>query len=509
MTLQHAAGLWRPDVAAAALDVSRPVAPLTMAGCWDVEPYEVQSRGIAWLWAVPRAILGDVTGLGKTIHIIGTIVLLKLTGELEGRRAVVVCEAGALGQLAGEFATKAPQLRTEVVTTGTPRDRRRALYRRRWDVLVLSYGTMWRDAALLTEQPIQAVWFDESTAFANPETRTAAGARTLVSNVPRVWCATATPVMLGLHDLWSQLQVLGLAGMRGSLFGGWHEFTATYLIGRHQTINGRGGHLAQKTTYTANPQTLPEFRQRLAPFYLRRNEGSADMPTVLPPEDIWVDLTPVQAQRYAAIRSGADEAINRFGRQLQAATTLANIGEADESAKFDWFMSALDNRYVDEDGNPEKVVVYLANVAAIAALQRRLAAAGWDCALITGAHRDIREQERQRFWSDPRCRVALGTRAIEKSLNLQCARWAVMLDLLFNPSRIEQFLGRVKRSQSAFSHVHLDRVMARGTSEEGILRVLRERQGLADFVHQDISDIFKSVLETDPTAARTILDFGA
>jgi len=509
VTIHNSLALWRPDLAAVALDPTRQIAPLHFNGAWDVEPYEVQSRGIAWLYAVPRSILGDVTGLGKTIHIIGSIVALQVTGELAGRKALVVVEPGAVEQIAGEFATKAPGLRARHVTPKMTRQNRRTLYSRDCDVIIMGYPTMWRDAALLTQQRLAIVWFDESTAFANDDTQTAKGARTVTANVARIHCATATPVMMGLLDLYSPLRVLGLAGITGTVFGNLWEYQHRYLLARHQSVQRAGAVVAQKTTWVANPATLPEFRAKLSPYYLRRNDGTADMPEVLPPEDIWLDMTPAQTTRYRAIQNGAEAVDSRFIRLLQAATTLANLGDEDHSAKFDWFMDALERRYVDDDGNPEKVVVFLANRAAVEALRRRLASAGWGAALITGDHRNEREAERQRFWNDPNCRVAIGTKAIEKSLNLQVARWAVMLDLLFNPSRIEQFLGRVKRTNSAFSHVHLDRVMCRGTAEEGLLHVVRGRQALADYVHQDVSDIFKTMTAEDPASAQFVLNFGS
>ena len=453
-----------------------------------------------------HVLIEGVPGLGKTMHMIGLIVCLHYLGELTGKKAVVVAEPGAVEQLAGEFARFAPKLK--VVTAGgstMTRQKRRVLYGKPWDVLIVGYATMRRDAVLLTEQRPHLVMFDESTNFANDETQTAKAARTLATVAARVHNVTATPVMLGLKDFYSQLRVLGLAGFTGSLFGNEWEFTQRYLIQSWQTPKRGAG---QKTQFAANPQTLPEFRQRISPYYLRRNTGSADMPEVMPPEDIWLDMTTAQAARYKAIANGAEAVDNRFMRQMQAATTLANLGDEDHSAKFDWFMHALEHRFVSDDGQPEKVVVYLANVAAVEALRRRLAAAGWDAALITGEHRDVREQERQRFWTDPKCRVAIGTKAIEKSLNLHVARWAVMLDLLFNPSRMEQFLGRVKRSGSEFSHVHLIRVMCRRTSEEGILRVVRDRQELADFIHQDVSDIFRDLATIDPAAAQQVLDYG-
>lgn len=509
MSLHLAQHLWRPDLAQRALDPETPPVPMHLNGAWPVKTFEVQDRGIMWLYATPRAVLGDVTGLGKTIHMMGLILLLHATGELTGKKAVLVCEAGAVGQMTQEFADKAPSLRCATVTGGMDRQRRRTLYRKPWDVLITGYPTMWRDAALLTEQQPHLVFFDESTNFANPETKTARGANTLASVAARVYDVTATPVMLGLTDFYSQLCPLDLAGYTGSLFGGQAAFTQRYLIEHTAVRRIMGGGSRNKQTFTPNLHTLPEFQAKLSPYYLRRNTGTADMPTVMPPEDIWLDMTPRQAERYRNIANGTEAADSRFQRQMQAATTLANLGDDDESAKFDWFMDAIDRRFVDDEGRPEKVVVFLANLDAVEALRHRLAQRGWGSALITGPTKAIREAERQRFWHDPNCRFAIGTKAIEKSLNLQVARWAVMLDLLFNPSRIEQFLGRVKRTGSMFDHVHLIRVMCRGTSEEGLIRVVRERQHLANTIHQDVSDIFADLTVNDPSAAQAVLNFGS
>lgn len=510
MSLANAAQLWRPDLAARALDPNIPPVPMHLNGAWDVDTYEVQDRGILWLYSAPRSVLGDVTGLGKTIHMLGLICLLHVTGELRGRKAIVVCEAGAVGQMATEFATKAPKLRTVHVGGSMDRQRRRTLYGKDWDVLIVGYPTMWRDAVLLTQLQPHVVMFDESTNFANPETKTFRGANTIASVAARVHSVTATPVMLGLQDFYAQLCPLGLSGYTGSVFGNLWEFQQRYLIQGHNQVRMPGGvRTKDKVTWTANKLMIPEFQARLAPYYLRRNTGTADMPDVMPPEDIWLEMTKQQAERYARIRSGEEPTQSRFQSQMQAATTLANLGAEDHSAKFDWFMENMDRRFVDADGNPEKVVIFLANLAAVEALRQRLATRGWDCALITGPMKSEREAERLRFWEDPRCRFAIGTKAIEKSLNLQCARWAVMMDLLFNPSRMEQFLGRVKRTGSAFDHVHLLRLMCLGTSEQGLLQVVRERQELADTIHQDVSDIFADLTTYDPAAAQAVLNFGS
>ena len=63
----------------------------------------------------------------------------------------------------------------------------------------------------------------------------------------------------------------------------------------------------------------------------------------------------------------------------------------------------------------------------------------------------IRKEQEDRFWTDPKCRVAVGTSAIERSLNFQVARIVVDVDHSMNPQRMIQILGRIRRAGSRTS----------------------------------------------------------
>lgn len=494
MSLQAVQHLWRPDVAEMALNPAQQFAPLVLPG-WNCTPYDVQTRGITWLWSCPRSILGDVTGLGKTIHIFGLVALLHHTGELRGQKAIVVVEA--VGQHLEECRRFLPGIRAAAILPGMNKLERRRIYAGEWDVLVIGYHIMWRDADIITNLSPGLVWFDESTAFANDETATANGARILATNARRIHLSTATPVMLGLKDFYSQLRVIGLAGYQGSLFGDWWSFERNFLTVAYNQTRGKGGRPVTTTSWAANPATLPTFKARLSSFYLRRTEGSADMPAVLPPDDVWCNPTKAQADRLAQIINGADEGAVRWQLLFKGSTTIAAIGGPDESGKFDRFMADLPIRFADPDGRPEKIVVYLRHLASVAALERRLIAAGIGVATITGPNKATRDAVRHRFWEDDSCRVVIGTGAIEKSLNLQVARHVAALDLVSNPSRQEQLLGRVRRSGSDHTHVTFTRYLLWGSPEERLLRLARERQGLADYIHGDMSSLFVRLAPAD------------
>lgn len=487
--------LWNPDLAAFAVTAPE-VEPLELPE-WDCSPSETQTRGIVWLYATPRAFLADGTGTGKTIHGIGLTALLRAKGEIsDGRRAVIVVLPGTVGQWREEFASFLPS--AEVVSNqGLDRAERRALYRADWEVLITSYDLMWRDAEILASLRPQLVFFDESSTFRNRSTRTAEKARLIGSHASRIVCASATPIENTLEDLFSQLEVLGLAGSATSLFGTEAQFNARYLIQEPQTVFVRGRRQVTKMR-TTGYVNMDDLRQKLAPFYLRRNDASDDMPDLAPPEDIPVPLTERQRTVYndlVAQHEGGDRfaLANLSMRLLQVTSGLANIGLEDESAKLDWVLQALSTRY-----HGEKVVVFSKWLPTVVSLGRRLRGAGIGHEVISGAASPSeRDYARSRFWEDPDCRLMVITLAGEKGLNLQIAKHVVMVDLLWNPARVEQIIGRVKRRGSPHDTVHLDRLITPGSIETGVLKINRYKQALADTVNDEESELFQSLTEDE------------
>lgn len=501
MSLASVAELWRPDIAQYALTAPDPK-PLEIPG-WECTPYEIQTRGVTWLYATPRAILGDVTGTGKTIHAIGLAAIL--LAKQEAKRIVICVVAGTEGQWQEEFAKLLPGARV-VTNRRLDKAKRRAVYKADWDVLVSTYDLAWRDAPLIATIQPDLLWCDESTSFKNRETKTAEGLRTIAAYSKRVVCASATPIQNSLLDIFAQLEVLGLSGSPATLFGDEEQFKSRYCVIQTETIHVKGGRLRSKQRIVAY-QNLEHFVATLGPYYLRRTEGSGDMPDVVA-EDVFVPMNKDQRERYEQYAIGRVDGveISPAGKAtwlLQACNNLA-IPEKDisldSSGKVDWLMEALDERLVDEQGEPAKVVVFCRWLYGITALTNRLRDAGIGYGVIQGGMPgEEKDEVRKRFWDDPDCRVCIITTAGEMGLNLQCARYVICLDLMLNPSRMEQILGRIKRSGSKHRKVFMLRLVASDSIEAAVLRMLQVKQALADFVHGDASDLFKELSDAELT----------
>ena len=74
-----------------------------------------------------------------------------------------------------------------------------------------------------------------------------------------------------------------------------------------------------------------------------------------------------------------------------------------------------------------------------------------------------------RFQHDPDCRAIIMSNAGSTGLNLQAANTVINVDLPWNPTRLEQRIGRIKR----FGHVPFHELLAMVNDVDGIDRLTR------------------------------------
>ena len=274
----------------------------------------------------------------------------------------------------------------------------------------------------------------------------------------------------------------------------------------HASYHGPGAKAKRIVGY----QNIQEFKGLIAPMVLRRTPSDIDdvsMPAISP-NDVYLDLYPAQRAKYEELRQGVLKIVRETGVQVkhaeamaqliygaQVCTGLVSIGEPDRprtAVKLDWLMERL------EDGGEfatEKVVVFAQWKNSIRAIQDRLNAAHIGYETIWGEQPDkaARKASQDRFWDDPRCRVLIGTSAIEQSLNLQCARHLVNMDMILNPARMTQLAGRISRDGSHHKTVYVHNLLTRDTQEENYLAVLEREQALLDSVWGTTNELFRQL----------------
>lgn len=469
--------------------------------------FKHQRVGVAWLYAVKRGILADMTGLGKTNQIIGLCCLLKERGELT-KRAVIVTQTTAVAQWHAEFARFAPKL--HVIAAVGNRAQRISRYASNWDVCVIGQQMMLRDADLLAKIGPGMLVEDDVDALRNPDNATAQTYNRLARDASRVININATPLQIRLQELYSTSVSVG--GFE--VFGSMRAFERRYVRQEPTTIyNMRTGRKVVRLQ-TIGYKNMEEFREKIRPFYLRRRYEDIEdvaIPAVAPPEDVWLDLHPPQRKKYEELERGVLRLMQEEGEQVKRVAALARVtygaevcaglpalGEPDgpeASSKLDWLVDKLTGDWAEE-----KIVVFSRFKGTIRALRGRLKDKNIGMAIIWGDTEGdsekkmaLRKAEQERFWNDPNCRVAIGTTAIARSLNLQVSNIIVNFDTMLNPALMTQILGRVRRVGSTHSHVYVFNLLCRDTQEERYMSVLESRQALADYVWGETSDLYEQL----------------
>lgn len=237
--------------------------------------YPYQEQGIAWMsqciGITGGLILADQMGLGKSLQVIGLLLLHRPTKEIP---ALIVCPTTLIANWTREINRFAPGL-TVMIHRGP---NRAGIYKHLMatQVVITTYETIISDISIIRSVNWKFLIIDEAQAIKNPD----AQRRAALTQIPRQFsiAVTGTPVENSLKDLWS------LA-----------DFTIPGILGTEMEFDLR---------YPDNPQAASNLSDITAPFVLKRTV--ADVATDLPDRidcDLPVELDGPLAMEYERIRS--------------------------------------------------------------------------------------------------------------------------------------------------------------------------------------------------------------
>jgi superfamily II DNA or RNA helicase len=443
-----------------------------------------QELGLGWMAFLREfgfgGCLADDMGLGKTVQVLALLEARR--GEVERPSLVIVPRSLVFNWM--EEATRfAPRLRV-LDHTGLDRARDARAFGAN-DVVLTTYGTLRRDAALLKDVAFDYVILDEAQAIKNKATESAKAVRLLRAD--HRLALSGTPVENHLGEL-------------QSLF----EFLNPGLLGRMPLARG-GGELDE--------EGRAALAQGIAPFVLRRTKGQVAKD--LPPkteQTLWCDLEPEQkvlcdelrehyrsalldrVERQGLARSKIQvlEALLRM-RQAACHPGLVDPRQADgPSAKLD----ALVPRLVEIVEEGHKALVFSQFTSFLALLKPRLVAAGLVHEYLDGKTRD-RAARVKRFETDAACGVFLiSLKAGGLGLNLTAAEYVFLLDPWWNPAVEAQAVDRTHRIGQARA-VFAYRLVARGTVEEKVLALQEKKRALADAIVRADEGVLRGLRRED------------
>lgn len=464
-----------------------------------------QRVGVAWLFTAGQGLLADSVGTGKTIQAAGTTALLKESGKLDnGGKVLVVCRPSAVPQWNMQL-NRLLRDTPIIVGDGVKAKRIEKYQQAEWQVCVMGYQMLINDLERLDNAfDFTAMFVDDVDPLRNGDTSTAYAIKRISRYTDHRYILTGTPLQKRLHDLYHVLQPLNIRDVLGSPI----SFERRYVQKDTVAEVTSSGNITTKKKVTGY-RNLAEFKEKIAHLTLRRTADDiddVDLPAVIP-SNVFLEPYKAQMDRYKELQQGVlriikDQgeevtratAIAKFGRGAQICGGLAMLGEQDRpqtSVKLDW----VEEKLVDGDLSEEKVVVFIHFRNGVRALQSRLERAGVGYTTIWGENRDNADRfaAQQQFWNDPDCRVLIGTTSIEQSLNLQVARHLINVDMIMNPSRMEQLAGRIRRDGSRYKSVYVHNLLTVGTQEERYLPALQREQALIDHIWDSRSELFEAL----------------
>jgi SNF2 family DNA or RNA helicase len=428
-----------------------------------------------------RAILADEVGLGKTIE--AGLVLAELRRRSLADQVLVVTPAGLVEQWREELERK---FGLPTVAVDETADRPGLS-----PIVVMSIAAARRapQKDLLTQRVWDLVIVDEAHRVRNP--RTASGQLARALRARYLLLLTATPVENRLQDLY-ELVSLVAPGLLG---------TPAEFRRRHGVVD------------IAAPRDVAGLRARTREVMIRhrRSEVALRLPHRLA-ETVLVEPQPAEAEFYrdltmrlrAQARGGSASrrltlrSLARLAGSSPAAVvpTLAKVGWADlhqRAARLTDFRKAeaLLDRVRRHTDAGEKVLIFTAFRQTLDALARRLAEAEIEAAVYHGS---LSRADKQHAIEDfaAGTHVLLSTESAGEGRNLQFCHAMINVDLPWNPMQIEQRLGRLHRVGQKHD-VLLTNLVAQGTIEQRILRVLESKINLFELVVGELDMILGRV----------------
>jgi SWI/SNF-related matrix-associated actin-dependent regulator 1 of chromatin subfamily A len=222
----------------------------------DLFPYQL--TGADFLAARPRAILGDMMGLGKSCQAITA------ADTLCANNILVICRAVGRANWANEFNKFSSHKRDiQILYTGKA-------YKPKDGVTICSYETL--PAILETDARFDVVITDESHYIKNPEAKRTAqvlGKNGIIHRTRYFWelSGTITPNHAG--ELWTHLFTFGFTKMK------YDHFVDHFCIVRNNGFNRR-------QIVGTNTERIDELRALLKPVFLRRTIEGAGMQDQIP-----------------------------------------------------------------------------------------------------------------------------------------------------------------------------------------------------------------------------------
>lgn len=429
-------------------------------------------------------------GTGKTLTALAVVGRRFLDGQI--KRVLIVAPAAVVPVWPKEFAEYADFDYDVLSLEGPVKARIKAL--EAWQpslflqVAVINYEATWRMEDELCLWHPDMIICDESQRIKTPSSAQSKCLHRLGRLAKYRLILTGTPVTQGPMDFFSQYKFLD-----PSIFGtNYASFKARYMI-----MGGFEGR--QVIGY----QRMPELIAKAHSVAFRVTKVEAlDLPEQID-QTLYCELEPKARRIYNdLLRESVTELDNE--RVITAANVLSRllrlsqltggyIGSGDAVDEVSHAkLKLLDDTLTDLLHAGKKVVVFARFTAEISAIRRLLEDKRAGYAWIAGeVAQNTRGEEVRRFQENDDCRVFIAqTRTAGLGITLTAADTAIFYSLDYSFADYDQARCRIHRigQKNSCTYIHL---LAKGTVDEKVLRILQQKRSVADDVVDHWRDYIK------------------
>lgn len=455
----------------------------------QAEMRDYQITGFQWMKTLSHyhlgGILADDMGLGKTLQTISYL-LSEAQKKQNGYQALVIAPASLLFNWKKEIEKFAPTLSAEVII-GSKTEREQLIdQHKKTDILITSYPTLRKDAALYESHVFDCIILDEAQAIKNHLTLTAKAVRTL--RAKQFFALSGTPIENNLEELWSIFYTVS-----PGLFGSKKEFS----------------HL--------HPDYIAKMTR---PFILRRikKEVLDELPDKIETVQ-YSELTKNQKEVYLGylhkIQNELDETVKTQGFQKGKLQILAGLTRLRQicchpslflenyqgaSGKLDQLL-----RLTSElEANNKRTLIFSQFSSMLGIIRDALVANGHEVYYLDGSTpSQKRLQMVEAFNEGERGFFLISLKAGGTGLNLTGADTVILYDLWWNPAVEEQAAGRAHRIGQK-NVVQVIRFITEGTIEEKIYQMQQKKRELVDQIIQPGETLLSKLSEQE---IRELLQF--
>jgi SNF2 family DNA or RNA helicase len=493
--------------------------------------YPYQKVGANFLVDRGSAAVFDGCGLGKTPTLIGAATKIFDQG---GKKALIVTLNALKRQWAREIEKFIGEPAIAVYGQGPRREKLIKKFKSDPNVrfLVINYEMLRteRYLNLIKSIPFDMVGLDEAQKIKsgvtdrtlNIEPSQIAAACHELKYIPHRFVATATPIQGKLEEVWSLFYFVD-----ERILGPWDMFRERYC--KYHPRYGINGY-----------QNQGELYYRIAPYFIRRTKEDPAVQQQLPAvqhSHVFLEMTDKQEQLhdylldklmevkeesrknqgysfingkpmspqetkdyYDALSQGyqifllgvcdSPELITMSGSPMaQKILSEMPLGEKDlKSPKLDQIQEFVSQMMYDEPNS--KLVIFSKFERMVELIMRALNTDGKGRPLpqpiAVAYHGQMNDTAKdwsvEQFRENPNIKVFVSTDAGSTGLNLQCANYMIMCDLPWDPTLLEQRVGRIDRTGTKFSNITIYYYVMSNSFDEQLLAILERKADLATSV---------------------------